>query len=211
MTEHNYEQMRRAMVDSQLRTTAVNDPRVVAAMGKVARERFVPADQVALAYLDKTLPVAPGRGLASPMVTGRLLTEARVREGEMALVIGAGSGYSAAVLAELGASVIALEEDKDLAGKATPGVTRASGPLAKGWAKSAPYDLILFDGAAEQIPPAIINQLAEDGRLAAPILQNGVTRLALGRKAGGGFGILSFADAEAPILPGFTVEKGFSF
>jgi protein-L-isoaspartate(D-aspartate) O-methyltransferase len=211
VTEQNYEQMRRAMVDSQLRTTAVNDPRVVAAMGKVARERFVPADQVALAYLDKTLPVAPGRGLASPMVTGRLLTEARVREGDRALVIGAGSGYSAAVLAELGASVVALEEDKELAGKATPGVTRASGPLAKGWAKAAPYDLILFDGAVELIPPAIIDQLADGGRLAAPIVQNGVTRLALGRKAGSGFGMQSFADAEAPILPGFVIERGFSF
>jgi len=211
VTEQNYEQMRRAMVASQLRTTAVNDPRVVAAMGIVARERFVPADKASLAYLDKTLPVAPGRGMPSPMVVGRLLTESRVREGDRALVIGAGSGYSAAVLAQLGASVIALEEDKDLAGKAMPGVTRAAGPLAKGWAKGAPYDLILFDGAAEEIPAAIIGQLAEGGRLAAPILENGVTRLALGRKAGGGFGMLSFADAEAPILPGFAVEKGFSF
>ena len=211
MTEQNYEQMRRAMVDSQLRTTAVNDPRVVAAMGKVARERFVPADQVALAYLDKTLPVAPGRGLASPMVTGRLLTEARVREGDKALVIGAGSGYSAAVLVELGAVVTALEEDEALSGPATPGVARVSGPLPKGWAKAAPYDLILFDGAVEEIPHAIINQLADGGRLAAPIVQDGVTRLALGRKAGSGFGIQSFADAEAPILPGFLVEKGFSF
>jgi len=211
VTEHNYEQMRRAMVDSQLRTTAVNDPRVVAAMGKVARERFVPADKASLAYLDKTLPVAPGRGMPSPMVVGRLLTEARVRDGDRALVVGAGSGYSAAVLAELGASVVALEEDKDLAGKATPGVTRAAGPLAKGWAKGAPYDLVLFDGAVEQIPSAIIAQLAEGGRLAAPVVENGVTRLSLGRKADGGFGMMSFADAEAPILPGFAVEKGFSF
>ena len=211
MTEQNYEQMRRAMVDSQLRTTAVNDPRVVAAMGKVARERFVPADKASLAYLDKTLPVAPGRGMPSPMVVGRLLTEARIREGDKALVIGAGSGYSAAVLAELGAVVTALEEDEALAGNATPGVRRVSGPLAKGWPKSAPYDLILFDGAAEEFPAAIINQLADGGRLAAPIVQNGVTRLALGRKAGGGFGMQSFADAEAPILPGFAVEKGFSF
>jgi len=211
VTEQNYEQMRRAMVDSQLRTTAVNDPRVVAAMGKVARERFVPAGMAALAYLDKTLPVAPGRGMPSPMVVGRLLTEARVREGERALVIGAGTGYSAAVLAELGAVVTALEEDKDLAGKATPGVSRASGPLATGWSKGAPYDLILFDGAVEQIPAVIIDQLADGGRLAAPIVKNGVTRLALGRKAGGGFGMQSFADAEAPILPGFAIERGFSF
>jgi protein-L-isoaspartate(D-aspartate) O-methyltransferase len=211
VTEQNYEQMRRAMVDSQLRTTAVNDPRVVAAMGQVPRERFVPQGQASLAYLDKSLPIAPGRAMPAPMVTGRLLTEARVREGERALVVGAGTGYSAAVLAELGAVVTALEEDKDLAGKATPGVTRAAGPLAGGWAKGAPYDLILFDGAAEEIPAAIIDQLADGGRLAAPVVENGVTRLALGRKAGAGFGMLSFADAEAPILPGFAVEKGFIF
>ena len=211
MTEQNYEQMRRAMVASQLRTTAVNDPRVVAAMGVVARERFVPAEQAALAYLDKSLPVAPGRALASPMVTGRLLTEARVKHGDKALVIGAGAGYSAAVLAELGAVVTALEEDEALAGKATPGVRRVAGALAKGWVKAAPYDVILFDGAAEEIPAAIINQLADGGRLAAPIVEKGVTRLALGRKAGGGFGLQSFADAEAPILPGFAVVKGFSF
>ena len=213
MTEQNYEQMRRAMVASQLRTTAVNDPRVVAAMGKVARERFVPAAQASLAYLDKTLPIINGRGMASPMVVGRLLTEARVKPTDNALVIGAGSGYSAAVLAELAASVIALEQDKALLGNAPlpANVSRANGPLARGWAKSAPYDLILFDGAVEQIPPAIIEQLSDGGRIATPIVENGVTRLAIGRKAGFGFGLLSFADADAPVLPGFAVEKGFSF
>ncbi len=213
MTEQNYEQMRRAMVASQLRTTAVNDPRVVAAMGKVARERFVPAAQASLAYLDKTLPIANGRGMASPMVVGRLLTEARVKPTDNALVIGAGSGYSAAVLAELVANVIALEQDKALVGNAPlpANVSGASGPLVKGWAKGAPYDLILFDGAVEQIPPAIIEQLADGGRIATPIVENSVTRLAIGRKAGFGFGLLSFADAEAPVLPGFAIEKGFSF
>jgi len=213
VTEQNYEQMRQAMVASQLRTTAVNDPRVVAAMGKVPRERFVPEGQAALAYLDKSLPLGGGRAMASPMVTGRLLTEARVRSTDRALVIGAGSGYSAAVLAELAASVVALEEDAALAGQAPlpANVTRAKGLLAKGWAKAAPYDLILFDGAVEHIPPAIIDQLADGGRIAAPVLDNGVVRLEIGHKAGGGFGMLSFADAEAPVLPGFAVEKGFSF
>jgi protein-L-isoaspartate(D-aspartate) O-methyltransferase len=213
VTDQNYEQLRQAMVASQLRTTAVNDPRVVAAMGKVPRERFVPAGQAALAYLDKSLPVGGGRAMPSPMVTGRLLTEARVRENDRVLVIGAGTGYSAAVLAELAASVIALEEDAGLAGEAQlpANVTRVQGPLAKGWAKGAPYDLILFDGAVEHIPPAIIEQLADGGRIAAPVLDNGVTRLEIGRKAGGGFGMLSFADAEAPMLPGFTVAKGFIF
>jgi protein-L-isoaspartate(D-aspartate) O-methyltransferase len=213
VTEQNYEQMRRAMVASQLRTTAVNDPRVVAAMGKVARERFVPAAQAPLAYLDKTLPIVDGRGMASPMVVGRLLTEARVKPTDKALVIGAGSGYSAAVLAELAAHVIALEEDNTLAGNAPlpANVSRAAGALTKGWPKGAPYDLILFDGAVELIPPAIIDQLADGGRIATPIVENNVTRLAIGRKAGAGFGLLSFADADAPVLPGFAVERGFSF
>lgn len=213
MTEHNFEQMRRAMVASQLRTTAVNDPRVIAAMGKVERERFVPAAQAMLAYVDVSLPIAPGRAMPAPMVLGRLLTEARLKPTDKALVIGAGAGYSAAVLAELVDAVTALEEDKALVGDVSlpANVSRVAGPLAKGWSKAAPYNLILFDGAVEQIPPVILNQLAEGGRIAAPIIENGVTRLAVGRKAGGGFGMISFADAEAPILPGFAVEKGFSF
>ena len=213
VTEQNYEQMRQAMVASQLRTTAVNDPRVVAAMGKVARERFVPPAQAALAYLDKSLPIGGGRAISSPMVVGRLLTEARVKPTDRALVIGAGSGYSAAVLAELAGSVVALEEDATLVGSAIlpANVSRVSGSLAKGWAKAAPYDLILFDGAIEQIPPAIIDQLTDGGRLAAPIMEDGVSRLSIGRKAGGGFGIISFADAEAPVLPGFAIERGFRF
>ncbi|WP_116089560.1 protein-L-isoaspartate O-methyltransferase family protein [Sphingomonas crusticola] len=213
VTEHNFEQMRRAMVASQLRTTAVNDPRVVAAMGAVARERFLPASQAALAYLDAALPISPGRAMPAPMVLGRLLTEARVKSSDHALVIGAGGGYAAAVLAELAGTVVALEEDVALVGDAPlpARVSRVTGPLTEGWSEGAPYDLILFDGAIERVPPTIIAQMADGGRLAAPIVENGVSRLAIGRKAGDGFGMITFADAEAPALPGFAVEKGFTF
>lgn len=213
MTEQNFTQMRRAMVASQLRTTAVNDARVVAAMGEVARERFVPPAQASLAYLDASLPIAPGRFLPAPMVLGRLLTEARVRSSDRALVIGAAGGYSAAVLAELAGTVTALEEDPALIGAAsTPShVSRVLGPLAEGWAKGAPYDLILFDGAVEQVPAAIVAQLADGGRIAAPIAANGVVHLAIGRKAGDAFAMVTFADVEAPVLPGFATEKGFTF
>lgn len=202
--------MRRAMVASQLRTTAVNDPRVVSAMGVVARERFVPEAQASLAYLDVAVPLGNGRALPAPMVLGRLLTEARVRFGERVLVIGASAGYAAAVAVELGAQVIALEEDAQ--GAATlPGVTAVQGPLDQGWAGGAPYDVILFDGAVEQVPALIVDQLADGGRVAAGIVENGVTRLAIGRKAGSGFGMTSFADAEVPILPGFAAPKAFTF
>lgn len=211
MTEHNFEQMRRAMVSSQLRTTAVNDPRVVVAMGQVARERFVPEDQAMLAYLDAAVPFGNGRALPAPMVLGRLLTEARIRPGERVLVIGATTGYATAVAAELGLLVTALEEDAAFAAVEQPGVTRVHGPLNQGWAAGAPYDLVLFDGAVEQIPAAIVDQVVDGGRIAAGIVENGVTRLAIGRKAGGGFAMMSFIDADVPVLPGFARPREFTF
>src|SRR4051812_28489679 len=149
MTEHVFEPMRRAMVASQLRTTGVNDPRVVEAMGEVPRERFVPRERLALAYADTLVPVAPGRALNPLMALGRLLTEARLRGHERALVIGAATGYSAAVLVRLVGSVVALEEDADLFAFAKDalqgtGVETVKGPLAKGHVAGAPYDFILI-------------------------------------------------------------------
>jgi len=216
MTEHAFEPMRRAMVASQLRTTGVNDPRVVAAMGRVPRERYVPRERSALAYADALVPLAPGRSLSPPMALGRLLTEARLRGSENALVIGAATGYSAAVLAELVTSVVALEDDDDLAASAKAAlkgsaVSLVRGPLAKGYAKGAPYEFILIDGAIEHVPQALIDQLADGGVMALAIIDQGVSRLALGRKVGGAFGLTAFADAATAYLPGFAEPRGFSF
>jgi protein-L-isoaspartate(D-aspartate) O-methyltransferase len=158
VTEQNFEQMRRAMVASQLRTTGVSDARVVAAMGEVARERFVGPDRAATAYSDLPLPIAPGRSLNPPMVTGRLLTQAQVVPGDNVLVVGAATGYTVMLLAKLGANVVAVEEDADLlaAGKkAVPDATWVNGPPASGSNKGAPYSLILIDGAVERIPQAV--------------------------------------------------------
>jgi protein-L-isoaspartate(D-aspartate) O-methyltransferase len=208
--------MRRAMIASQLRTTGTNDPAVLAAMGEVARERFVPAQRIAMAYADALVPLKAGRQLNSPMALGRLLTEAAPEEAGNALVIGAATGYAAAVLAKLVSSVVAIEEDPELAAAARAaladtGVTFVEGPLTKGHAAGAPYDLILIDGAVETVPQALIDQLKDEGKLATGIVENGVTRLALGRKAGEGFGIAAFADAAAAILPQFEKPKAFTF
>ena len=216
MTEHAFEPMRRAMVASQLRTTGVNDPRVVAAMGEVARERFVPEERRALAYADALVPLGGGRALNPPMALGLLLTEARLTGRERALVVGAGTGYSAALLARLAGSVVALEEDADLAAFARKalagsGVEVVKGALARGWPKSAPYDFILIDGAVEHVPQALADQVADGGRIALGLVDQGVTRLAIGRVAQGAFGATVFADAEAAILPGFEKPRGFSF
>jgi len=216
VTNLDFNHMRQAMVANQLRTTAVNDARVIAAMGAVPRERFVPQESAALAYIDRAIPLGAGRALNPPMTTGRLLTEAHPKAEDSALVIGGATGYAAALLAELVASVVSLEEDAALLAVArqAPASTRVSiveGPLAAGWKKKAPYDLILIDGAVEVVPQAIIDQLADGGRLAAAIIDRGVARLSLGKRSGKGFGLVAFADAEAVPLPGFTQPKSFSF
>jgi protein-L-isoaspartate(D-aspartate) O-methyltransferase len=216
MTEHNFEQMRRAMVASQLRTTGVSNARVIAAMGDVPRERFVPSDRVAVAYADVLVPLSGGRQLNSPMALGRLLSEADPRAEDRALVIGAATGYAAAVLARLATSVVAVEEDPALASfaaKALAGtdVNLVEGPLTSGHKKGAPYDLILVDGAVEYVPEAVIGQLADGGRLAAGIIEDGVVRLSVGRKAGDGFGYTAFSDTAAAVLPGFEKPRTFSF
>jgi protein-L-isoaspartate(D-aspartate) O-methyltransferase len=216
MTEHNFEHMRRAMIASQLRTTGTNDPRVLAAMGEVPRERFVPAQRRPLAYADALVPLKPGRDLNNPMALGRLLTEASSQEGERALVVGAATGYAAAVLARLVDSVTALEEDPDLAAAAREnlagiGVRLVEGQLTEGVRDGAPYDLILIDGAVEFVPDALVEQLVDGGRLAAGLLDRGVTRLAIGRRAGEGFGMASFTDAACAVLPGFAKPRAFTF
>ncbi|WP_114950749.1 protein-L-isoaspartate O-methyltransferase family protein [Sphingosinicella terrae] len=216
MTEHNFEHMRRAMVASQLRTTGVNDPRVVAAMGAVPRERFVPEDRSALAYADALIPLGHDRHLNSPMALGRMLTEAHLRGHERALVIGAATGYAAAVAARLVGSVVAVEEVPELAAFARTalegsGVELVEGPLAEGHRARAPYDFVLIDGAVEHVPPAIVDQVADGGEVALALLDQGVSRLCVGRVVAGAFGTSAFADAAAAVLPGFAKPRGFSF
>lgn len=216
MTEQNFDHMRRAMISNLLRTTGTNDPVVLAAFEQVARERFVPRERLALSYADALVPLKPGRDLNNPLALGRLLTEAGPRESDCALVIGAATGYSAALLATMVASVVAVEEDAELAAFArealagTP-VTLVEGALAEGHEAGAPYDLILIDGAVEFVPDAIIGQLADGGRLVAPTIDRGVTRLSIGRKSGEAFGLASFSDAAAAVLPNFIRPKAFTF
>lgn len=215
-TRPDFEAMRHAMVVSQLRTSAVSDPRVVDAMGDVPREAFVPPAQAALAYRDAPLPLGGGRAINPPLITGRLLVAADIRPTDRVLLIGAAMGYAAAVAARLAGSVVALEEDAGLAGAARDAiadtkVTVVEGPLNAGWAEGAPYDVIIIDGAIEQVPDAVAGQLAPGGRLATGLVDRGVTRLALGRRSEGGFGVVDFADLECVVLPGFARPKTFQF
>lgn len=216
MSDYDFEPMRRAMVASQLRTTGVADARVLAAAGEVPRENFMPEGRAAMAYADTSVPLGGGRELSPPMATARLLSVAEPRGHERAMVIGAATGYSAALLAKLCASVVAVEEDPALvafarAALAGTGVELVEGPLCAGHAAGAPYDLVLIDGAVEAVPDAIVAQVAEGGVIAAAILDRGVTRLGIGRKVAGAFGLNIFTDAAAAVLPGFARPRAFSF
>jgi protein-L-isoaspartate(D-aspartate) O-methyltransferase len=208
-----FDKMREAMVDSQLRPTGVNDPGVLAAIRSVPRERFVPAAWTALAYSDRAIELAPGRWLVEPMVFGLLLTHARVARADRVLIVGAGTGYAAAVIARLSDHVTAVEENPDLAAAARAnGVEVQSGSLAAGWAAGAPYDLIFIDGAAAVLPPALLGQVAEGGRIAGVIVGgDGVGRATVGRVAGGHFAGTGFIEAGAPVLPGFAHAPKFVF
>lgn len=217
MSKHDFGAMRRAMVSNQLRTNAVDDQLVLARMGSVPRERFVPDGLQALAYIDKGVALGHGRMLNAPLATARLLSEAHPRAADRVLVIGAATGYSAAVLAGMVAHVTAIEEQPDLAAQAThalsgeANVTVIEAPLAEGWTGSAPYDLIFIDGSVEQIPDAVQQQLADGGRLAAGLVMDGVTRMVIGRRAGDGFGVAAVADYDAAPLPGFAPAPAFQF
>lgn len=207
-----FEKMRVAMVDSQLRTTGVNDPGVLAAVRAVPRERFVPASRAALAYADAPVELAPGRWMIEPMVLGLLLTHARIGAGDRVLVVGAATGYAAAVIARLTPHVTAVEEDAGLAATARAnGVAVDEGPLIAGWPAAAPYDVIFIDGAVAELPPALLAQ-AEGGRIAAVIVgADGVGRATVGRVVGGYFAGTGFIETGAAVLPGFARAAKFMF
>jgi len=208
------------MVESQLRTNRVVDPAIVGAMGAVPREKFVPERLASVAYVDEDLPLGGGRFLMEPLVLGRMLQEARPTPDDAALLIGCGSGYAAVVLGRLCGAVFALESDSATAAKASElfaaqgadNVVVIEGPLEKGWADEAPYSLILFDGAVAEVPQAIVDQLAENGRLVAVVAPGeGPGRATMMERRGGIVSRRTLFDANTPVLPDFTKSTGFVF
>ena len=181
------------------------------------REAYLPEERRSAAYIDRAVPLGGGRALNPPLATARLIVEAAPQPGERVLLIGAATGYAAALLARLGCDVIAVEEDAALAARARTllgeytNVRIETGPLAKGHAKGAPYDLLFIDGAAEVLDDALIGQLRIDGRAVFARVDAGVTRLCIGTRTAGGFGARAFADVEAVPLPGFARPKAFTF
>ena len=211
---------RQRMVDSQIRPNRVSDPRILAAMRHLPRERFLPISLEALAYADQTIKLGDGRVLLQPMMLARLLQAAEPSPGEKVLVVGAGTGYSAAVLSECGCAVTALEDSpalhaqaKTILAELTPSVTLVSGPLPAGWPQGAPYDLILIDGAVPAVPANIASQLnRETGRLVTIISEGPHAGHAVqAEPTSAGVSVRALFDCLCPVVPGFARAPAFEF
>ena len=186
---------RRAMIDSQLRTSGINQPAVLAAMAAVRREDHVPAEARGHAYIDRAIPLEGGRALPAPLVQASLLAQAMPQPGERALVVSAGSGYLAALVEAMGASVEAIN----------------AVDAAAGMAFSGGFDLLLIDGAVEALPDPLVAVLRDGGRVVTGVAKGAVTSLATGRKAGGKVALTTQAEMGIPVLREFAAAKSWSF
>ena len=185
---------RRAMIDSQLRTSGVNEEYVLARMIAVPREEFLPADKAAQAYIDRAVMLGEAGHLAAPLFYGKLLLEAAPMPEDRVLVVGGGTDYLAALLRPL---VAELHQ-----------ITAAEAVSAGG---SATYSLIVIDGAIAQLPDGLAAQLSDDGRIVTGLVLRQVTRLATGRKVAGKVNLQPVEDLGIPVLHAFDAPKSWTF
>jgi protein-L-isoaspartate(D-aspartate) O-methyltransferase len=191
----DHEAARRAMIDSQLRTSGINSEWVLRRMNEVPREDFVPPAARGFAYIDRAIDLGEGRRLAAPIVQGMMLQEVRPTATDKALLVDGGSGYLAELLRPLAASLDVIEP-----------AAAAAGAIG-----GSDYTLLLIDGAVEVLPEALVAALADDARVVTGLIERGVSRLAIGRKAAGAVALLPVADLGIPALPEFAAPKAWSF
>lgn len=191
MANPDFDSIRRAMVDSQLRTSGVTEPWILSAMGKAPREKYVPAEFAATCYTDRPISMGNGRAVNPPLVTALMLQAAEVSEADNVLLIGDTSGYVAHLLKSRAKKVTSIDAD-------TP-------------VKAGTYDLVFIDGAVEELPENLITLAGDDGRIVTGTVDGAVTRLALGHVRGDRVALRPFADAEIVRLPAFAAPKEFVF
>jgi protein-L-isoaspartate(D-aspartate) O-methyltransferase len=187
-----FDAARRAMIDSQLRVSGVNDPAILAAFASLPREEFVPADKRSIAYIDRAVPLGDGTVLAPALTHGQMLTAAAPVADDHVLVIGKSAAYLGALAAQLAAKVTVAAPDDD-------------------WSAAAPYSLVLIDGAIEVAPDALVTALADHGRVVTGLIERGVARLAFGRRILGELVFTKLAEADFARLPEFAAKKSWSF
>ncbi|MBY0342663.1 MAG: protein-L-isoaspartate O-methyltransferase [Sphingomonadales bacterium] len=185
---------RRAMIDSQLRTSGVNEEYALARMLAVPREDFLPADKAAQAYIDRAVSLGEQGHLAAPLFYGKLLLEAAPAPTDRVLVVSGGTGYLAALIAPLVGTV-----------------TQVSAADAADLTGAGEYDLVVIDGAIEQLPEGLAAALADNGRIVTGVVLRQVTRLATGRRIAGQVNLQPVEDLGIPVLAAFAAPKRWTF
>jgi protein-L-isoaspartate(D-aspartate) O-methyltransferase len=216
----DFERARRNMVECQIRTNDVTDARILDAMTLVAREDFVPVASRALAYLDKHLPIGdatPRRHLIEPNVLARLIQAAEIGPEDVVLDVGCGTGYSSAIMARLAGSVVGLESEMALATEArrllveVANVAVVSGALEAGYAKEGPYDVILLEGAVDEIPTKLVEQMKVGSRIVAVLGAGRAARAVVCLKGASDLSFRSVFEAALPPLFASRKEPVFEF
>jgi protein-L-isoaspartate(D-aspartate) O-methyltransferase len=216
---------RRMMVDGQVRTSDVTDPRIIAAMMELPRERFLSPDMTPLAYLDlditvlEATPERCARRMLNPRLLAKLIQAAEIDVGDAVLDAGCATGYSSALLAHIAGWVTALEEEPALGRQAAetlsalgfPNVTAVTGPLSAGWAAGAPYNVIILEGATEVEPRMLFPQLGDGGRLLCVQGRAPASKAMLYRRTGNDVSGRPIFDAAATLLPQFEEKPVFVF
>lgn len=221
MDETLFSQARQTMVDCQIRPTKVTDEAIIDAFATVPREAFVGRNQRAIAYVDEDLPLPGGRCMMEAMVLARLIQALAVGKDDNVLVVGAATGYGAAIIARLAGSVIAVETRTQMVEKAqetlvsigTDNAVAIKGRLTEGFANEGPYDAILIEGAVETMPERILEQLGNGGRLVAVWRPEdaAVGVASIWTKAGNEFVRKPLFDAQVPVLDEFRCKRDFVF
>ncbi len=206
------------MVDTQVRPSDVTKFPIIDAMLSVPREAFVPSNLREAAYIGENLDIGDGRVLLEPRTLAKMLDALDVQPDHVALDIGCGLGYSTAVLAHLCEFVVAIEDDEARAEEAQAQLSSQSidnaavmaGSLAEGSKKSGPYDIIILQGAVQEVPDALIAQLREGGRIACVFAEGALGVVRIGRKLDGVMNWRFSFNAGAPVLPGFEKKTVFA-
>ncbi|SHG95622.1 protein-L-isoaspartate O-methyltransferase family protein [Marivita hallyeonensis] len=209
---------RNMMVDTQVRPSDVTKFPIIDAMLMVRRELFVPSEQVEAAYISENVEIAKGRVLLEPRTFAKMLDALNIEGDELVLDIAAGYGYSSAVVARMAEAVIAVEEDEILADEAqtilsdegADNVVLHIGPLTEGAAKHGPYDVILIQGGVAEVPPAILQQLKDGGRIGCVFMEGALGVARVGYKIDGEMSWRFAFNASAPVLPGFEKQAAFA-
>ncbi|MBL3563453.1 protein-L-isoaspartate O-methyltransferase [Rhodovulum sulfidophilum] len=215
----DYAARREAMVDTQVRPSDVTRLPIIEALLSVPREAFVPARLREAAYIGENLPLAHDRVLLEPRSFAKMLEALDLGPGDMVLDLGAGLGYSAAVMARMADAVVALEEDGSMAREAeatfgehdVDNVAVEVGALTEGAPRHGPYDAIMVEGAIEELPQAIADQLKEGGRIVALFMEGTLGVARIGWKVEGVLNWRFLFNASAPVLPGFARATEFEF